>query len=72
MITGSPADGVVRAWALVSGLQRVDVALDGRSGAVRTFPKRQSADIEYPMSIVVGYRFMRGSVTSAFLYMLFR
>ena len=30
-------EGVERAWALVSGLQRGDVALDGRSGAVRTF-----------------------------------
>ena len=37
VIAGSPVEGVVRAWALVSGLQRVDVALDGRSGAVRTF-----------------------------------
>ena len=37
VIAGLPVEGVVRAWALVSGLQQVDVALDGRSGAVRTF-----------------------------------
>ena len=37
VIAGTPVEGVVRAWALVSGLQQVDVALDGRSGAVRTF-----------------------------------
>ena len=37
VIAWAPVEGVVRAWALVSGLQRVDVALDGRSGAVRTF-----------------------------------
>ena len=37
VIAGSPVEGVVRAWALVSGLQWGDVALDGRSGAVRTF-----------------------------------
>ena len=36
VIAGSPVEGVVRAWALVSGLQWGDVALDGRSGAVRT------------------------------------
>ena len=32
-----PVEGVVRALALVSGLQGGDVALDGRNGAVRTF-----------------------------------
>ena len=37
VIAWAPVEGVVRAWALVSGLQRVDVALDGRSGEVRTF-----------------------------------
>ena len=37
VIAGLPVEGVVGAWALVSGLQRGDVALDGRSGAVRTF-----------------------------------
>ena len=37
VIAGSPVESVVRAWALVSGLQRGDAALDGRSGAVRTF-----------------------------------
>ena len=37
VIAGLPVEGIVRAWALVSGLQWVDVALDGRSGAVRTF-----------------------------------
>ena len=37
VIFGTAVEGVVRAWALVSGLQRVDVALDGRSGAVRRF-----------------------------------
>ena len=34
---GAAVEGVEREWALVSGLQRGDVALDGRSGAVRTF-----------------------------------
>ena len=37
VMAGWPVEGVVRAWALVSGLQWGDVALDGRSGAVRTF-----------------------------------
>ena len=37
VIFGTAVEDVVRAWALVSGLQRGDVALDGRSGAVRTF-----------------------------------
>ena len=37
VIAGLPVEGVVRAWALVSGLQWGDVALDGRRGAVRTF-----------------------------------
>ena len=37
VIFWAPVEGVVRAWALVSGLQRVDVALDGRSGAGRRF-----------------------------------
>ena len=37
VIAGLVVEGVEREWALVSGLQRVDVALDGRSGAVRTF-----------------------------------
>ena len=37
VIAGLPVEGVVRAWALVGGVQRVDVGLDGRSGAVRTF-----------------------------------
>ena len=37
VIAGLVVEGVVRAWALVSGLQWGDVALDGRSGAVRTF-----------------------------------
>ena len=34
---GTAVEGVVRSWALVSGLQWGDVALDGRSGAVRRF-----------------------------------
>ena len=37
VIAGLVVEGVVRAWALVSGLQWGHVALDGRSGAVRTF-----------------------------------
>ena len=37
VIAGSPVESVVRAWALASGLQWGDVALDGRSGAVRRF-----------------------------------
>ena len=37
VIATTAAEGVERPWALVSGLQRVDVALDGRSGEVRTF-----------------------------------
>ena len=36
VIAGSPVEAVERAYALVSGLQWGDVALDGRSGAVRT------------------------------------
>ena len=37
VIAGSPVEGVEKAYALVSGLQRVDVALDGRSGEVKAF-----------------------------------
>ena len=37
VIFGAAVEGVEREWALASGLQRGDVALDGRSGAVRRF-----------------------------------
>ena len=37
VVATTAAEGVLWEWALVSGLQRVDVALDGRSGEVRTF-----------------------------------
>ena len=37
VIAGLPVEGAVRARALVSGLQRGDVALDGGSGAVTAF-----------------------------------
>ena len=72
VIAGSPVEGVVREWALVSGLQRGDVALDGRSGAVRTFCYGSSAEDKHRFGIVLGYWWMCGSVTSRFLYMLFR
>ena len=37
VIAGLVVEGVEKAWALVSGLQRGDVALDGRSGEVTRF-----------------------------------
>ena len=65
-------EGVEKAWALVSGLQWGDVALDGRSGAVRTFCYGSPAEDKRIFGIVLEYWLMCGSVPSGLLCILSR